>query len=68
MCTKAEEMGKKKVFVNQGNHCEDIVFARLRPKKTVISLKPFRERVGGEKCRWKQCNENGSNNTAGQSS
>ncbi len=59
----------KETSVSQGNHSEDIVFASadIKPEMTVISLKAFRGRVGGEKCRWKQCNENGSNNTAGQS-
>lgn len=50
----------------QGNNWKNF-FVERRQKKTVISLKPLRERVGGERCRWKQCNENGSNNTAGQS-
>ena len=63
MCAK--EM-KETMWARQGNHSEDIVFAQLRPT-TVISLKPIRGSVGGEKCRWKQGNENGSSNTAGQS-
>lgn len=65
MCAKAEEM-KETVWATQGYHSEDIVFAQLR-LTTVISLKPIRGSVGGEKCRWKQGNGNGSNNTAGQS-
>lgn len=59
MCTKAA--GVEGRGVSQGNHSQDTVFA-------VISLNIFRERVGEEECRRKQCNENGSNNAAGQSS
>lgn len=54
--------------VGQGNHCEGCVFAKLSLEIIVIWLKPFRECVGRQKCRWKHCNENGNNNTAGQPS
>lgn len=45
-------------------------FPQLRPKRTVISFGALGGRWGeggGGKCRWKQCNENGSINTAGWS-
>lgn len=60
---QAEQM--KGSGVSQGNHRRRCF---CTTKTAVISLQPFRGGVGRDECRWKQCNENGSNNTAGRAS
>lgn len=67
MCVPSSRRWRKRGVI-QGNRCEVCVSATPGLEITVISLKPFRGRVGRQKCRWKHCNENGNNNTAGQPS